>query len=135
MEYNISKDRIVLEITERSFINNNNAAIKQLHHLKLAGYKLALDDFGSGYASLSTISELPLDIVKFDRSLLKNVLTDEKALQLYKGIVYLISTLGMIGVSEGIETREQFELMKEINCNRVQGYLFHYPQNSLINSY
>lgn len=132
VEYNISKDRIVLEITERSFINNNGVAIDQLHNLKRAGYKLALDDFGSGYASLSTISALPLDIVKFDRSLLNNVLTDEKASQLYKGIVYLISTLGMIGVSEGIETQEEFEFMKEINCNRVQGYLFHYPQDSLI---
>lgn len=127
IEFAVPKSLVVIEITERTFIDSNSVAISQLHALKKAGFKLALDDFGTGYSSLGTMVELPIDIVKIDRSLISELSKRGKGYQLFKGIILIIQSLGLVSLAEGIETQEQLDIIKELNCDRVQGYYLHRP--------
>jgi len=127
IEFSVPKRLVVIEIIERTFIDNNSVAINQLHALKKAGFKLALDDFGTGYSSLASIAELPLDLVKIDRSLVREITAGGKPYQLFQGIIYIIKSLGLTSLAEGIETEEQLESIRILGCDRAQGYFMHRP--------
>lgn len=130
-EYSVQPSSVVIEIIERTFIEHNSVAFNQIHELKKAGFRIALDDFGTGYSSLKSIAELPLDIVKIDKSLIENVGVSDKAYQLLQGIVFTINSLELTCIAEGIETRAQLEIMKRIGCDYVQGYYFHRPSATI----
>lgn len=131
LEYNVPKHLVVIEITERTFIDNNSLAFSQLDELKQAGFRLALDDFGTGYSSLGSIVEMPIDLVKIDRSLIQGIKVGSKSYQLYQGIIFIIKSLGLISIAEGIETEEELEILKKLGCDRVQGYYLHRPSGTL----
>lgn len=130
VEYHLSPKNIEIEIIERTFIENNPTAIQQLFTLKALGFGVALDDFGSGYSSLSCIVELPIDTVKIDRSLVKGIGTSRKSEQLFRSIVLMLKGLDIAIVAEGIETNAQLLVLKSCGCEEGQGFLVHKPCES-----
>lgn len=115
---------IEIEITERSFIEQTPNIIDQLMKLQELGLALSLDDFGTGYSSLAYISDYNFDCIKLDRSLLNNITTDLKAFVLLSGIIGMFQTLKIDTVVEGVETKEQENILKTLKCDYLQGYYY-----------
>lgn len=132
LEHNVPKNQVNIEITERVFFDNNQVAVKQLQQLKAAGFVILLDDFGTGYSSLSCLASLPIDIVKIDMSLVKNVHVNEKDYQLLNGVLQIIKSLNLKSVAEGVETEEQLKALINLNCNLAQGYLRDRPKQFMV---
>ncbi|MGX8797060.1 EAL domain-containing protein [Fusibacter sp. JL298sf-3] len=130
VKYGIKPDQIELEITERTFFENDKKAIEQLHHLWGNGFHLSLDDFGSGYSALSSILSLPLNTVKIDRSLIKDIDSFEKSEKLFIHIVEMLGDLGIETVAEGVETSRQLSIIKKTACRICQGYLEQAPMTT-----
>lgn len=116
-----------LEITESTLMRDTDEIIRVLHQLKNIGVKLALDDFGMGYSSFGYMKNLPLDIIKLDRSLIANIVTDEKEQMIVASMVTIIHGLALDVVVEGVETMEQLEYLKRYECDYIQGYVFSRP--------
>ncbi len=118
--------KIVLEITETSLITNIDQATESIIQLKEIGFLIALDDFGSGYSSISYLSTMPVDIVKFDISLIRQ-LEDEKQFSIINHLANMIGETGHLLVAEGIETVELKDKIKYLGFNYAQGYLYGKP--------
>jgi diguanylate cyclase (GGDEF)-like protein len=123
----VNPKNIVLEITESFAINDMERVIKIVNGLKKLGPKIALDDFGTGYSSLNYIKQLPFDIIKVDKSFIDDVLIDEYAQAFVKLIVELAKTIGAKICVEGIESKEQYELLAQLGVDYIQGYYFGKP--------
>ncbi len=121
----VAPDRLVLEITERSVVGDVDLAISRIERLKAAGVSVALDDFGTGYSSLNYLAQLPIDMVKIDRSFV-TALDDRtgRAASVSEAIVALAHSLGLLVVGEGVELLGQLEHLKRMDCPLVQGYIF-----------
>ncbi|MCQ2595880.1 MAG: bifunctional diguanylate cyclase/phosphodiesterase [Treponemataceae bacterium] len=124
---NFPAECLELEITEYSYINSLDLAIKTLNQLKSMGIQLALDDFGTGYASLSILPKLPLDLIKIDKSLIDNIHTDDVARNFVEQIVNIGHSLGCNVIAEGIEAEEQAQVLSRQDCDYIQGYLWGKP--------
>lgn len=123
-ETNLSAENLEIEITESTLMQNTKGTIgilKQMRDLKL---RIALDDFGTGYSSLSYLTSFPVDILKIDRSFVMGCTIHNNNRIIIKAIVAMGHSLGMTIVAEGIESVEQFELLKEYGVNEGQGYHF-----------
>lgn len=116
-----------LEITETTAIEDLDFTTNVLQKLESMGVYLSIDDFGTGYSSLSRLQLLPLHILKIDRSFIQNLTTDSKVAHIVKAIVALGNSLGLKLTAEGVETQEELEFLKSINCENVQGFLFYRP--------
>jgi diguanylate cyclase (GGDEF)-like protein len=116
-----------IEITEREVLHDLDAAAALLRHARAAGIKIALDDFGTGHSSLVLLRRLPLDIVKIDRSFVAGVAESEQDRAIVALIVRAGAELGLTVVAEGIETREQADVLTELGCSAGQGYLLAKP--------
>ena len=114
--------RLVLELTESVLLEDGDVAVGRLNELKALGVRLALDDFGTGFSSLSYLSRLPVDILKLDRSFLR-----DGAPALTAGIVGLGAALQLAVVAEGIETEDQWYALQALGCDYGQGYFFARP--------
>lgn len=123
-KYEIKRKLIEFEITENAFVVNRGNPIKILNNLKDLGFSIALDDFGIGYSSLSYLSRLPLDTLKIDKSFIAK-LSDSKTLILIDSIISLSHKMNLKVIAEGIESLEQLEMVKNLNCDEVQGYYFY----------
>jgi diguanylate cyclase (GGDEF)-like protein len=119
--------RLVLEVTESSLMTNPDANIETLETLSQRGIRLAMDDFGTGYASLNYLKRLPVDILKIDRSFVEGLPSDEDDATLVTTILALGQSLALEVVAEGVETREQEAFLKRYGCQQVQGYLYSKP--------
>jgi EAL domain-containing protein (putative c-di-GMP-specific phosphodiesterase class I) len=95
--------------------------------LKRTGFALAIDDFGTGYSSLSYVHQFQVDQVKIDRSFIINLATSSESRSIVKAIVAMCTSLGLETLAEGVETEEQLQILKELGCNKVQGYLISQP--------
>jgi diguanylate cyclase (GGDEF)-like protein len=126
-ETKVNPVNVVLEITESFAINDMDRVLNIISEIKKLGPQIALDDFGTGYSSLNYIKQLPLDIIKVDKAFIKDILEDEYAQAFVKLIVDLSKTIDTKIVVEGIENKEQFNLLKELGVNYIQGYLFGKP--------
>jgi diguanylate cyclase (GGDEF)-like protein/PAS domain S-box-containing protein len=122
-------DRLCLEITESAVMADPDAAIESLHMLKRLGVKLAIDDFGVGYSSLSHLRELlPVDVLKIDRSFIDGLVLRGEDRAIVTAIVELARSLGVDAVAEGVETPEQAEVLRTMRCHVGQGFHFARPQ-------
>jgi len=119
--------KIIVEVTETALISDVETAIDRLAILKGLGYQIALDDFGTGYSSLTYLRDLPIDIVKLDQSFIKKILYSKKDQLIIKTLTDLSHGLNYKVTVEGIETNEQFEYVKALNCDTAQGYLISRP--------
>jgi diguanylate cyclase (GGDEF)-like protein/PAS domain S-box-containing protein len=120
---------LLLELTESVLLRNDEGIAANLTELQRLGVRLAIDDFGTGYSSLSYLRELPIDILKIDRSFVEGITASQRRLALAKGIVAIASTLDIAVIAEGIETREQCDVLTEMGCEYGQGYLLARPMS------
>jgi diguanylate cyclase (GGDEF)-like protein/PAS domain S-box-containing protein len=116
-----------LEITESVFSDNIEAAVGLLTELRELGVQLSIDDFGTGYSSLSYLQRFPIDTLKIDRSFVTQMMENEENLAIVRTIVALAQNLGMDVVAEGVETEDQLKLLRKLECEHGQGYLFSTP--------
>jgi len=123
----IPAERLRIELTERALLEDNDTVLANIKALKEVGVKLLLDDFGTGYSSLSYLHRFPIDVVKIDRSFIKNVHEDTKNIAIIKTIIDLASNLQMATVGEGIEHAVDAELLHDMDCKFGQGYHFAKP--------
>lgn len=117
-------DRLVLEITENALVDEPDLVARQIHALHELGVKIAVDDFGTGYSNLRNLIELPIDSVKIDRSLIKNLERDNRAAMLVGTLVQWARAINVSVVAEGVETETQAILLRALGCNRLQGFYF-----------
>jgi len=119
---------VTLEITENLLMeSDNDDAVTMLHKLRDQGVHLSLDDFGTGYSSLSYLKRFPFDVLKIDRSFVKDVATDPEDKALIEAMIAMAHGLNIKVVGEGAETREQVDFLRSRNCDAVQGYYFSKP--------
>lgn len=120
-------DRLVFEVTEGLFVNNDQVTLSVLTWLRNKGAKVVIDDFGTGYSSFSYLRKLPLDGIKIDRSFIMNMEQDPDALAVVRSIIAVAKALDLSITAEGVETAEQRKIMQELECDFLQGYLFSKP--------
>ncbi|HUW51206.1 MAG TPA: EAL domain-containing protein [Sulfuricella sp.] len=123
----LSADCLELELTESYIMQNPEAAISTLKQLEAMGVFLSVDDFGTGYSSLSYLRRFPIDCLKIDRSFVQDVPGSADAAAIVSAIVAMANSLKLEVVAEGVETIEQLDYLKQLQCNRMQGFLFSRP--------
>jgi diguanylate cyclase (GGDEF)-like protein len=121
-------DVLVLEITERLLLVDSPFVLRQLDELKRLGVRIAIDDFGTGYSSLAYLRDFPVDILKIDRSFVEALDLDDQAVALAKSIVGIAEALQLDVIAEGMETREQVDVLYNIGCHVMQGFYFSEPK-------
>lgn len=127
VSYGVKTKNFEIEIVERTFIENNPKAIDQLFELSKMGVLIALDDFGSGYSSLACVVSLPVDVIKIDRSLIKNIHNDPRSERLFRSIIAMVKELNIKTIAEGIETAEHLLIIQQTDCDEGQGYFTDRP--------
>jgi diguanylate cyclase (GGDEF)-like protein len=126
-ETELAPEWLDLELTESSIMSNAQGAIDELTTLKQSGVTISIDDFGTGFSSLSYLKRLPLDALKIDQSFVRDVTTDPDDAALVMAIVTLAHNLRLHVVAEGVENEEQLRFLHLLRCDEVQGYLFSRP--------
>lgn len=129
-KYDVEPAEVELEITESVLIEDFNEITQKLIILRDYGFKISLDDFGTGYSSLSYLKGLPIDTLKIDKSFIDTLISDSNTKIITESIIYMVKKLGFETVAEGVETREQFEYLKSIECDNIQGYFLGKPMPS-----
>lgn len=126
-EYNIPPNLIEVEITESALVEDNGYLLTILQDIHNNGFKLSMDDFGSGLSSLNLLRELPFDVLKLDKDFFQKGTTTKRERTIIEYIVKMALDLNMEIVSEGVETEEQAEFLRSIHCPIAQGYLYEKP--------
>ena len=126
-EYSVSPDKLHLEITESSVMNNAADNIKAINSLREYGFTVEMDDFGSGYSSLNMLKDMPVDILKIDMVFLGKTSDYKKSKIILSSIVNMANNLEMPQITEGVETKDQLDMLKEMGCKLFQGYYFSKP--------
>ena len=128
-KYNIDKTAIHIEVTESTLSEDDEKLKEELKSFRSQGYALWLDDFGSGYSGLNVLKEYDFDLIKIDMKFLSNFNGNKKARQILKNVINLAKDLGMQTLTEGVETQEAYEFLRENGCEKLQGYLFGKPMS------
>ncbi|MHA6250416.1 EAL domain-containing protein [Oceanobacillus sp. CAU 1775] len=118
-------EHLTLEITERFLVKQENVAA--LKSVRKAGVRVSIDDFGTSYSSLQYLKDLPVDEIKIDRSFIRELATSVDNQKIVEMIIELGHQLGLLVVAEGVETEEQLDILRSIQCDRFQGFLFSKP--------
>ncbi|MBA2542699.1 MAG: EAL domain-containing protein [Deltaproteobacteria bacterium] len=116
-----------LEITESAIMPRGGLALRTLTELHALGFSISLDDFGAGYSCLSYLHEFPVTTLKIDRSFVQRIGTPNERPEIVRAIVELAHTLGIHVTAEGVETAEQLARLRDLECERAQGFLFAKP--------
>ena len=123
----IPRDKINIEITESTLVNDFKFMLSQIEKFKRLGFSVWMDDFGSGYSSLNTLARIPFDLIKFDMVFLRNFDQGENSKIILAELMRMAASLGKDTVCEGVETAEQVEFLQEVGCSRLQGYYYCKP--------
>ena len=126
----IKTKQIRIELTERALLEHTEIVLTNMQGLKELGIKILLDDFGTGYSSLSYLHRFPIDVLKIDRSFITNAHDSTSHKAIIKTIIDLAKNLNMSTIGEGIENKDEAELLQQMDCDYGQGYLFAKPMNS-----
>lgn len=129
--YAIPHQLIEVEITESIMLDNEEVLIDMLSQLHKHGFTLSMDDFGSGYSSLGLLKNLPVDVIKLDRTFFSDYSELRRAVTVVSGIINMAKNLGIKTVAEGVETKEQIDFLSELGCDIVQGYYYAKPMPAL----
>jgi diguanylate cyclase (GGDEF)-like protein/PAS domain S-box-containing protein len=124
----LEASRLELEITEAVLIRDDETALAILHQLRDIGVRIALDDFGTGYSSLSYLQRFPFDKIKIDRCFINDIEEPEGSSCIVQAVVNIAAAREMTTTAEGVETRQQRELLRMLGCSEMQGYLFSPPK-------
>ncbi len=125
--YRVPPELLEIELTETAFHDDTQQIIDVMQRLKEKGFRLAMDDFGSGYSSLNLLNVLPVDIIKLDRMMFKDLDNQDRSKKIVTNAIHIVRDLEMKAVAEGIETQEQIDFLKDIECDMVQGYYYARP--------
>ena len=123
----LSASRLELEITEAVLIRDDDAALNLLQHLRNIGVRIALDDFGTGYSSLSYLRRFPFDKIKIDRCFVDGITDGDGASAIVQAVINIANAQNMTTTAEGIETEPQREMLRDLGCTEMQGFLFSRP--------
>ena len=126
-KYDVSPEEIELEITESILIDDFQAVTEKMQLLKEYGIRISLDDFGTGFSSLSYLKKLPINTLKIDKSFTDTLLTDSATRIITESIVSMVKSLGFESIAEGVEEEQQYKYLRAIGCDIIQGYLFGKP--------
>lgn len=126
-KYNIPDHMVELEVTESVFFGETEKMISIITELKKQKVLLSMDDFGTGYSSLNLLKDAPFDVLKIDREFLSESITSKTSVWILQKIIEMATGLGIRVVCEGVETKEQIDLLKRLGCNYVQGYYYSKP--------
>ena len=124
-KYTIQPEEIDLEITETSIMSLESDALNILNELTKAGFTLSIDDFGSGYSSLSRLNKIPIKTLKIDKSLIQD--TGVNAGKILLAIINLANNMELDVVAEGVDSQEKYEFLTKAGCKTGQGYYFYHP--------
>ena len=117
----------MLEITESAYSDDSSQLIEVVQSLRDKGFKIEMDDFCSGYSSLNMLTMLPVDVLKMDMQFVRNVHTDENSFKLIKLVMEIAEFMNFTVIAEGVENKEQYDLLKQAGCDLIQGYYFSKP--------
>jgi diguanylate cyclase (GGDEF)-like protein len=126
----LPEGKLVMELTEGILISDMNSAIEKINQLHQLGIRFSIDDFGTGYSSLSYLKKLNIDELKIDQSFIRDVVTSADDSAIVTAITGLARQFGLKLVAEGVETNEQYEFLKQLDCDLYQGFLFSRPLNA-----
>jgi EAL domain-containing protein (putative c-di-GMP-specific phosphodiesterase class I) len=126
-QYQIEPSQIVIEITEGQIMQKPDDVIENLSKLGLMGLSLSIDDFGTGQASLTYLKKLPVEKLKIDQSFVRDIETDSEDKLIVKATIELAHRLGLKVIAEGVETAGSYELLRQMECDYVQGYYISRP--------
>lgn len=126
-EYDVPRKMIEVEITESAFVDQSEKIAERIENIRAAGFRVAIDDFGSGLSSLSFVKDISVDVLKIDKSLLSRNCEDEKERIVLESIFNFAHRLKLTTVTEGVETREQLGFLRTCSCKVIQGFLFAKP--------
>jgi diguanylate cyclase (GGDEF)-like protein/PAS domain S-box-containing protein len=124
----LAPTRLEIEITEAALLQKDEMTVAMLHQLRALGVRISMDDFGTGYSSLSYLRSFPFDKIKIDRSFIADIERNGDSAAIIRAIAELGASLGIATTAEGIETKEQLELVRRAGCTEVQGYLLSPPR-------
>jgi EAL domain-containing protein (putative c-di-GMP-specific phosphodiesterase class I) len=127
-EARLPANRLELELTEAVLIRDDEAALTVLHQLRDLGVRIAMDDFGTGYSSLSYLRRFPFDKIKIDRSFISGITEDDSSQAIVQAVVNMARSRNIATTAEGVETEQQMELLRALDCSEMQGYLFSRPK-------
>ncbi|MEG0449031.1 MAG: EAL domain-containing protein [Lysinibacillus sp.] len=132
--HNTSANNFEIEVTERTVMNSASETVSKLVRLKQMGFKLSIDDFGTGYSSLSYLVRFPLDYLKIDRSFIQHICSLDEKQAVVDAIIQMSHRLKMKVVAEGVEKVQQVDILRQMNCDIIQGYYYSkpLPMNELI---
>jgi EAL domain-containing protein (putative c-di-GMP-specific phosphodiesterase class I) len=119
--------RLELEITEAVLMQNSEVTLRSLHQLRSLGIRIAMDDFGTGYSSLSYLRSFPFDKIKIDRCFINGLGDGSEADAIVRAVAGLAENLKMTTTAEGVETREQLDVVRRLGCTDVQGFYYSVP--------
>lgn len=125
--YNVAPDTVVFELTETAFLEYTDEKMEVINGIHNMGCSISLDDFGTGFSSVSHLRNFPISSVKIDKSLMPSKNETEKEISLLRGLVSMIKHLGLVTVGEGLETKRHVEICSELEVDRAQGYFFEKP--------
>lgn len=126
-ENNLSPTDYMLEITESAYTEDSKHIIEVVKNLRELGHKIEMDDFGSGYSSLNMLTSMPIDALKMDKAFVRNIKSGNKEMELVTLVLKIAKTLGVPVIAEGVETEDEYKLLKEAGCDIIQGYYFSKP--------
>ena len=126
-ENRLEMDELILEITESAYTENASAIVEKVEDLRRLGFKIEMDDFGSGYSALSMLSTMPIDALKLDMQFIRNAFKERKDTRLLEIMIKLAEAFDLVSIAEGVETAEQVFTLKQMGCDIIQGYFFSRP--------
>lgn len=126
-EYNVPTEAVHLEITESAYMDNAGMFLNTLSGLRKAGFKVEMDDFGSGYSSLNSLKDIDIDKLKLDMKFLSDSDNSRKGKIIISAVISMAEKLGLPVIAEGVETKEQAEMLSDFGCDQMQGYYFSRP--------
>ncbi|MFA0214203.1 diguanylate phosphodiesterase [Vibrio cyclitrophicus] len=125
--YQVTPGNIIIEITETSYVKSTKLTVQTIESLRSLGLKVSLDDFGTGYTAFNQLLHYPVDELKVDKSFIDNIVNDKAGRKMVESMVNLGHSCDTLVVGEGVESIEQYQYLKEANCDLIQGYLFSQP--------
>ncbi len=125
--HQIDPKNFMLEVTESAYVDNVEELVEIIEKLRDMGFRIEMDDFGSGYSSLNMITSLPFDVLKMDMKFIRNMQKDEKSMRLVEIVMDIVKFLGVPVIAEGVEEEEQVNILKKLGCDLIQGYYFSKP--------
>ena len=126
-ENGLEPSEYLLEITESAYTDNSDQIIETVRSLRKKGFRVEMDDFGAGYSSLNMLAALPIDALKLDMGFIRKITNDTKDLRMVQLMIDIARFLNIPVIAEGVETQEQFDLLKKVGCDIIQGYYFSKP--------